>query len=208
MGIYLPNMEMPIDGNETIIRIQPDGTVLDQYGHHLVITAVPVPQHGRLGDLDALFDFVLNIYKNAQGDARKAYRDVLDTIVAAGDVISAEEERTMSILIKGMEMPKRCAECWLMDGEDSWCTACRGRHLCPEYRYGIKDRPDWCPLFPVPPHWDLIDRDALLEILKEYIDEYSDLDENGLHNLKWCAMMEAMDATKDAPTIIPAEEGQ
>ena len=41
---------MPIDGNETIIRIQPDGTVLDQYGHHLIITAVPVPPHGELID--------------------------------------------------------------------------------------------------------------------------------------------------------------
>ena len=48
-------------------------------------------KHGRLIDGDALFDFILNIYKTAQGDARKAYRDVLDTIVAAGDVIPAEE---------------------------------------------------------------------------------------------------------------------
>lgn len=34
--ILIRGMEMPIGGNETIIRIQPDGTVLDQYGHHLV----------------------------------------------------------------------------------------------------------------------------------------------------------------------------
>lgn len=55
MGIYLPNMEMPKDGNETIIRIQPDGTVLDQYRHHLAITAVPVQPHGRLIDADEFF---------------------------------------------------------------------------------------------------------------------------------------------------------
>ena len=48
----------------------------------------------------------------------------------------------MDIMVKGMEMPTRCEDCWLMDGEDSRCTACRGRHLYPEYRYGIKDRPD------------------------------------------------------------------
>ena len=54
MSILIKGMEMPIDGNETIIRIQPDGTVLDQYGHHLAITAVPVPPHGRLIDADAL----------------------------------------------------------------------------------------------------------------------------------------------------------
>lgn len=41
---------MPANGNEIIIRIQPDGTILDQYGHHLVITAVPIPSHGRLVD--------------------------------------------------------------------------------------------------------------------------------------------------------------
>lgn len=54
MGVYIKGMEMPKDGNETIIRIQPDGTVLDQYGHHLAITAVPVPPHGDLIDRDAL----------------------------------------------------------------------------------------------------------------------------------------------------------
>jgi hypothetical protein len=51
MGVYIKGMEMPIDGNETIIRIQPDGTVLDQYGHHLAITAVPVPPHGRWNNI-------------------------------------------------------------------------------------------------------------------------------------------------------------
>lgn len=52
--ILIHGMEMPINGNETIIRIQPDGTVLDQYGHHLAITAIPVPPHGRLIDADDL----------------------------------------------------------------------------------------------------------------------------------------------------------
>lgn len=51
---------------------------------------VPVPEHGRLIDGDVLFDFILNIYKNAKGDARKAYSDVLDVIVATGDVIPAD----------------------------------------------------------------------------------------------------------------------
>lgn len=54
MSILIKGMQMPKDGNETIIRILPDGTVLDQYGHHLAITAVPVPPHGRLIDADAL----------------------------------------------------------------------------------------------------------------------------------------------------------
>ena len=49
-GLYLPGVEMPTEGNETIIRIQPGGIVLDQYGHHLAITAISVPEHGRLID--------------------------------------------------------------------------------------------------------------------------------------------------------------
>ncbi len=39
---------------------------------------------------------------------------------------------------------------------------------------------------------DLISRKAAIDALDEYIEEYSfDLDENGYHNPKWCAMQEA-----------------
>lgn len=39
---------------------------------------------------------------------------------------------------------------------------------------------------------DLISRQAAIDALDEYIEEYSfDLDENGYHNPKWCAMQEA-----------------
>ena len=40
------------------------------------------------------------------------------------------------------------------------------------------------------------DVDKVIEQLEEYIEEYSELDENGLHNLKWCAMQEALDVVK------------
>ena len=53
MSLLIKGMEMPKNGNETILRIQPDGTVLDQYGHHLLLAAAPVPPHGRLIDADA-----------------------------------------------------------------------------------------------------------------------------------------------------------
>lgn len=43
-----------------------------------------------------------------------------------------------------------------------------------------------------------IDADAVIEQLKEYIEEYAWLDENGMHNLKWCAMMEALGVVEDA----------
>ena len=73
----------------------------------------------------------------------------------------------MSILIKGMEMPKNCAVCRLE--KDLF-----GRAICFGYEDGRalhKDdlppvgneerRPDWCPLVPVPKHGRLIDADAL-----------------------------------------------
>ena len=66
------------------------------------------------------------------------------------------------LLIKGMEMPTRCAECRL-----STVHSFKDRPLCDvlvEYMsYGEWEakRLDNCPLVPVPPHWDLIDRDAL-----------------------------------------------
>ena len=120
----------------------------------------------------------------------------------------------MGVYIKGMEMPTRCAECWLMDGEDSWCTACRGRHLGPEYRYGIKDRPGWCPLVPVPPHGRLIDADALMKEfekaqrrMEQHGQEYSCsfLSSSREISTEWYCVE---DMLENAPTVIEAEEGE
>ncbi len=60
MGVYLEGMDMPSRGNETIIRIQPGGGILDQYGHHLDCTAIHVPPHGRLGDVDKVKKYLAN----------------------------------------------------------------------------------------------------------------------------------------------------
>lgn len=59
---------------------------------------------------------------------------------------------------------------------------------------------------PVPDHGRTIDADALSQEIEEYIDEYSAVDERGLHCEKWCAMKEAEMAINDAPTIIPADK--
>ena len=62
----IKGVDMPTNGNETIIRIQPDGAILDQYGHHLTITAILVPTpHGRLIDADALEDYVIALKRDA-----------------------------------------------------------------------------------------------------------------------------------------------
>ena len=55
----------------------------------------------------------------------------------------------MSILIKGMEMPKKCGQCKLFHAEyPMYCMAVKG------YRtvgapYGMP-RPDWCPIIELP----------------------------------------------------------
>ncbi len=47
----------------------------------------------------------------------------------------------------------------------------------------------------------LIDADPLILKIKDYIEEYNDTDENGYHNLKWCAMKESEMVINNAPTI-------
>lgn len=55
MGIYLPNVDMPKGDKVVTIQICPDGSIWQQYrGTVPNAKAVPVPPHGRLGDLDAL----------------------------------------------------------------------------------------------------------------------------------------------------------
>ena len=117
------------------------------------------------------------------------------------------------ILIRGMEMPNRCAECWFMDEGDSWCSATRGKHLDGDYRYGIKDRPDWCPLIALPEgHGRLIDADALMERFVEMQKvggtdgtEYACnfLSAGQEPSAEWYTIEDAVD---NAPTIVPAEK--
>lgn len=90
------------------------------------------------------------------------------------------------ILIRGMEMPKSCGYCPLRyearDGDECYLGA-----SLTEYQ----KRPDDCPLVPVPPHGDLIDRDALMDSDGDLWD--------GMWG--WSGVKIA-----NAPTIIPASE--
>ena len=47
---------------------------------------------------------------------------------------------------------------------------------------------------------DLIERQVALDGIKEYLEEYSGTDQNGLHDPKWCAMKEAEMLIKDLPS--------
>ena len=90
----------------------------------------------------------------------------------------------MSVLIKGMEMPKCCAECPL--NHDAECYP-YNRLVCEE---PYTKRGDWCPLVEIKPHGRLIDK---TELEKE-VCAGCDSDCYG------CAIGRA-------PTIIEAEDG-
>lgn len=96
----------------------------------------------------------------------------------------------MSILIEGMEMPKTCEICPLVNRfvtVEFKSIKCKvTKKLRPD---SCLTRPNSCPLVEVPePHGRLIDADMLLE---EFDGTY-----------KYVALI------KKAPTVIPAEEGE
>ena len=54
MSVYIKGMEMPTN-EPLLVKINPDGSVSTTARNgYKKYTAVPVPEHGRLGDLDAL----------------------------------------------------------------------------------------------------------------------------------------------------------
>lgn len=106
----------------------------------------------------------------------------------------------MSVLIKGMEMPKEgCKDCLLVKRKGVF-------DICPFLKREVDGnverggKPLGCPLVPVPPHGRLIDADALLSQYTGYF---------------WTAKTDYAEGLRDvandikqAPTIIEAEEEQ
>lgn len=115
----------------------------------------------------------------------------------------------MSILIKGMEMPKSCWQCQLLEGHrhDGLCKAAN-RWLDDDdyfdwYQYQEGDidtsKPLNCPLVEVPKHGRLIDADALKNSLA-----FAE------STAKWAvpALRAVLMVIDEMPTTIPAEEGE
>jgi hypothetical protein len=97
-----------------------------------------------------------------------------------------------------MEMPKSCLSCPLQGGT----ADCRLTQKT--YNWGLPERPSDCPLVPVPPHYDLIDHNAL-KIAVMDCDAETRID----------FLKHAMDCINKAPVVIPsdiptyeAEEGE
>ena len=69
----------------------------------------------------------------------------------------------MSILIRGMQMPKNCGVCPLRGCGYLCCPDTENERLI-RTEYMCSDdlkRPDWCPITDLGSHGDLIDRDTL-----------------------------------------------
>lgn len=88
----------------------------------------------------------------------------------------------MGVYIKEFPLPNNCGACPL---RLAWCRE----------RIYMVTRPERCPLVPVPPNGDLIDRDALMKGEGRYIISFG---------------KEGIDVAEinRAPTIIPAEGGE
>ncbi len=99
----------------------------------------------------------------------------------------------MSIIIKGVKMPKWCSAC-----------VCNSLHYCQILGRDVSGYlmtnkfPDDCPLVELPPHGRLIDADALEEEPCDLIDDRGLEAESGYSH----------EQIRNAPTIIEAEEGE
>ena len=104
----------------------------------------------------------------------------------------------MGVYIKNMEMPKSCYVCPFCDYVSARCDAVKGTPYTPESRY--EKRADFCPLVPIPPHGDLIDRDALAEDGWVLTKQVMRMGGYAIHELPL--------KNPTIPVIIPAEEGE
>ena len=122
------------------------------------------------------------------------------------------------VLIKGMEMPKNCAECrfcvnGFTDDAPMYECACESYEnvsvLVDDHGKPFNFRPDWCQLVEVPtPHGRLIDADALKLALRKTMDAC--VDEDGAllysdHLIIDADYDEVCNMIDEQPTIIEAE---
>ena len=97
----------------------------------------------------------------------------------------------MSVLIKGMKMPKSCSECGF---------ECRAYCFLVDTVIESNDRPDWCPLVEVPtPHGRLVDCETLKDNLAVLFERNEILIDVWL-------VYAIDDLIDELPTIIEAEE--
>ena len=100
----------------------------------------------------------------------------------------------MSILIKGMEMPERCGQCFLRVGN------------CKQRIY-MEQRPKGCPLVEIPtPHGRLGDLDALYEEISNGNKAYNGIEGYDGKYPNIGNVDDCLDAIKYADTVIEGSE--
>ena len=101
---------------------------------------------------------------------------------------------SMGVYIKGMELPCACVFCELYEADLYWCRGAKK-----EVPYSPEDkRAKFCPLVPVPPHGDLIERKTAYDSLLD-----------GMVMTGYQSRALDCIAEYRVPTIIPAsEEGE
>lgn len=119
----------------------------------------------------------------------------------------------MSILIRGMEMPKRCLDCPFLITRDNDDCILQSDEANAKFE-GWDDMKASCPLIELPPHGRLIDADKFAETLKEvsirqgYDKLFSDniLSVGDVFDAIAADLKgEGLDKYKLAPTVIEAE---
>lgn len=91
MGLYIPNVDMPKDDKVLTIQICPDGSIWQQYrGTVPNAKAVPVPPHGRLGDLDKLENGLRHMAKYQHGERQQGILGCCETIRLAPTIIQED----------------------------------------------------------------------------------------------------------------------
>lgn len=116
----------------------------------------------------------------------------------------------MSVLIKGIKMPKCCADCpcfydfiscqVLFEGTDDFSMS-----GFDEWKMRLPN----CPLVEIPPHGRLIDADNLVSVIDDEFTEQTRTLSNPIEVLKKAVLCGfAKDVITAAPTIIEVEEGE
>ena len=104
----------------------------------------------------------------------------------------------MSVLIKGLKMPKSCLLCAFGNEFGECCV-----------NMEIEDESEMthsCPLIPIPDHGDLIDRDALMFDTEERYCTGCDSYRGSRCRACWVDDMHG--ELVDAPVVIPAERSE
>ena len=101
----------------------------------------------------------------------------------------------MSILIKGMEMPKRCIDCPFMVSRDNDDCILQNDEANAKFN-SWDDMKASCPLVEIPtPHGNLKDESDIISLIEVMFCK----DKDGMEH--------AIQCVKDAPTVIEAEDG-